>query len=93
MVLYKELCRKCRKNYVKITSKEKYPVCYECQKKELDGKIKDSKMKKFFEIPEDFYRENNFLRSIKLNYLRYGNLSEKQIEAFKKTVRNMKQKS
>jgi len=91
--IYKEQCRRCRKNYVKITSKEKYPVCYECQKSELKGRIRNKKMKKLFDIPEDLYKENNFLRNIKLNYLRYGSLTEKQIEAFKKTVKKMKEKT
>lgn len=47
-------------------------------------------MKKMFDIPEDFYKKNSFLRSIKINYLRYGKLTEKQIEAFKKAVDKMK---
>ena len=49
-------------------------------------------MKKFFDIPESFYEENVFLRDIKLNWLRYHNLSERQIEAFKNTVERMKNK-
>ena len=36
-------------------------------------------------------RENLFLRSIKLNYLKYGALTDKQIDAFKKTVERMKE--
>ena len=44
-----------------------------------------------FDIPEDGYRENSFLRSIKLNYQRYGELSERQIEAFKKSVAKLKE--
>jgi hypothetical protein len=65
-------------------------VCYECQKKELQGEIKDPAMKEMFDIPEEFYMRNAFLRDIKINYLKFGNLTEKQIEAFKKTVENMK---
>ena len=49
-------------------------------------------MKKLFDIPESFYKENSFLRDIKINYLRFGNLSEKQIEAFKKVVNDMNEK-
>jgi len=48
-------------------------------------------MKKLFDIPEKFYQENLFLRNIKSNYLRFGKLSDKQIEAFKKTVEKMKE--
>jgi len=46
-------------------------------------------MKKMFDIPEEFYVSNSFLRDIKVKYLRFGNLSDKQIEAFKKTVANL----
>ncbi len=43
-----------------------------------------------FNIPESFYMNSGFLRSIKSNYLRFGELSEKQIEFFKKAVKEMK---
>ncbi len=56
----------------------------------MSGEIKDPKMKKLFDIPDEYYQKNSFLRSIKINYLRYESLSEKQIEAFKKTVKNLK---
>jgi len=55
------------------------------------GEIKDAAMKKLLNIPEEFYKENSFLRSIKINCLRFGKLSEKQVEAFKKTVKKMKE--
>lgn len=73
-----------------MTWRQRYAVCYDCQKKELEGKVKDPEMKKLFNIPEKYYRENAFLRNIKINYLRYGRLTEKQILAFKKTVKNVK---
>jgi hypothetical protein len=57
----------------------------------LNQKITDPEMKKLFSIPEEYYKHNYFLRSIKLNYLRYQNLSEKQISAFKKTIEQVKQ--
>lgn len=88
-VKYKQKCSRCGK-YVPITRRQVYLVCPECQEKELAGEVKDPEMKKLFKIPIAFYRENAFLRSIKLNYLRYGNLSERQIEAFEKTVAEMK---
>jgi len=91
-VRYKQRCCRCKKNYEVVTWKQKYVVCYECQKKELATEIKDPEMKKLFDIPEEFYKKNSFLRSIKLNYIRYGNLTEKQLEAFKKTVKNLKGK-
>jgi len=82
---------RCKKNYVTVTGRQKFPVCYECQKKEMKGEITDPEMKKLFDIPEEFYKRNSFLRDIKINYLRFGKLSERQIEAFKKTVKEMKE--
>ena len=90
MVRYKQKCFRCKKNFVLITHRQKYVQCYDCQKKELAQEIKNPKMKKLFDIPEEFYKENIFLRDIKVNYLRYNNLSDRQIEAFKKTVERMK---
>ena len=90
---YKQLCFRCKKNYVSIISRQRFAMCYECQKNELNGEIKDKKMKKFFNIPEELYKESAFLRDIKVNYLRYGSLSEKQVEAFKKVVKKLKERN
>jgi CRISPR/Cas system-associated protein endoribonuclease Cas2 len=70
--------------------KDRWVVCYDCQKTELSKPIKGEKFKKMFDIPEEFYKENTFLRSIKLNYIKYGELSAKQIEVFKKVVKDVK---
>jgi hypothetical protein len=91
-VQYKQQCNKCKKNYVIANYRERYVVCYECQKYDMQGEITDPEMKKFFDIPDEFYMKNLFLRNIKINYLRYGKLSEKQIEAFKNTVEKMSKK-
>ena len=91
VVRYKQKCSRCRKNYVSVTWKTKFPVCYDCEKNSLQGDIKDPAMKKMFEIPIEFYQESMFLRDIKINYLRYGKLSDKQVEAFKNVVEKMKQ--
>ena len=90
MVRFKQLCQKCKKNMVLVTSKTKFAICYDCQKEDLQGEIKDPKMKKMFDILEEFYRESLFLRNIKSSYLRFGKLSGKQIEWFKKVVEDMK---
>ncbi len=89
-VSYKQRCGRCKKNMVVVTARTNFPLCYDCQKNDLNGEIKEPAMKKMFDIPEEYYQSNSFLRSIKINYLRYGSLSEKQIEAFKKTVEKMK---
>ena len=91
-IKYKKKCIRCNKNYVIATWKQRFVTCYECQKKELQSEIKDPKMKKLLNIPEKYYKDNAFLRDIKINYLRYGNLTEKQNEAFKKAVKKMKEK-
>lgn len=90
---YKQKCFRCRKNWVVVTWRQRYILCYDCQKKDLEGEIKDPKMKKLLDIPEECYKENAFLRSIKINYLHYGKLTEKQIEAFKKVVEKIKNKA
>ena len=90
-IKFQQKCNKCKQNYVTVTNRQRYALCYDCQKQEMEGEIKDPKMKKLFDIPEEFYKKNMFLRSIKINYLRFGKLSEKQIEAFKKTVKKMKE--
>jgi len=89
-VSYKQKCTRCRKAWVVITYRTRYPVCYECQKGDIKGEVKDPKMKKLFNIPEALYKESAFLRNIKQNYLRYHNLTEKQIEAFKKVAEKLK---
>ena len=88
---YKQKCSACKKNYVIATYRDRYPVCYDCQREELSSEIRDSSMKKLFDIPEELYRKSIFLRDIKLNYIRYGKLSERQIDAFKKTAAKLRE--
>jgi len=90
MVQFQKKCIKCRKNFVIVSGRRPFGICFECQKKQLEGEIKDPEMKKMFDIPEDFYKNNAFLRDIKINYLRWGKLTDKQVEAFKKSVEKMK---
>lgn len=89
-VKFKKKCFKCQKNYATVTYRDRYVICYECQKEQMQGDIKDPKMKKLFDIPEEFYKDNYFLREIKIKYIKYGSSTEKQIAAFKKTVDRMK---
>jgi len=90
MTKFKTKCSRCKKKYVIVSSRQRFAVCYDCQKSELTGEIKDKKMKALFNIPEEFYEENSFLRDIKVKYLKFGELSEKQIEVFKKVVADLK---
>ncbi|MBI5390130.1 hypothetical protein HZB02_01460 [Candidatus Woesearchaeota archaeon] len=86
---YKQKCYRCKKNYVITSYRNSFPVCYDCCKEELSKPVNDPAMKKFFAIPEDYYKQNSFLVNIKLNYLKYGTLTEKQIAAFKKVVEDI----
>lgn len=65
-------------------------VCAQCQMKEINQPIKNKKMKTFFSIGENLYLKSGLLREIKSKYLRFGNLTPAQIEAFKKTVKELK---
>ena len=87
---FKIKCIKCKKNYQLVDRPTQYVTCYECQKSELEGEITDPKIKELFDIPEEFYKDNVFLRDIKMKYLRFGNLSENQVAAFEKVVERMK---
>jgi len=92
MAQYKELCKICKTERVLIKSRKQFPICIKCQMKNFDQEIKDPKFKKLFDIPKEDYINNSFLRDIKSRYLRFGNLSEKQIEVFKKVVENENEK-
>lgn len=88
-ILYNQKCARCPK-MVPITSRKQFPLCYDCQKKDLQGVIKDPKMKKLFNLPEEFYKESPFLRSIKAYYLKFKEITVRQKEYFEKTVKEMK---
>ncbi|MGV8086877.1 MAG: hypothetical protein ACP5N1_04560 [Candidatus Woesearchaeota archaeon] len=90
-VQYKQKCAKCKKNYVLATSRTSYVLCYDCQKGTLSGEITDPAFKKLFDIPEEYYKENAFLRNIKANYIKYGSLTESQYTAFNKVVEKIKE--
>jgi iron uptake system EfeUOB component EfeO/EfeM len=90
-VTFKQKCSRCKKCYVLASKGQKQVICYDCLKKELSTPIQDEEMKKFFDIPEEFYQNNSFLRSIKLNYHRYEKLTDRQKEAFQKTVNELKE--
>ncbi len=86
MASYKQRCGKCKKNWVLMSWRGGFPICYECQKDDLIGEITDPEMKKLFDVPEELYRQSSFLCNIKKRYLQAGHLSEKQIAAFKQVA-------
>jgi len=66
-------------------------MCYDCQKAALNAsEVTDPLYKELLDIPEEYYKENAFLRNIKINYLKYHSLTEAQAAAFKKVVDKMK---
>ncbi len=71
---------------VLITNYRQKPVCTQCQMKEINKPITDPKFKALFDIAPELYEQSSFLRNIKDAYLRYGGLSDKQEEVFKKVV-------
>ena len=83
---YKQLCAICRKNHVLISARGQFPICTSCSMKQINQPIEDKKFKAMFDIDQKLYEQSSFLRSIKYNYLRFGSLSDKQIEIFKKVA-------
>ncbi len=76
---------------VVMYSHKQFPLCVDCHLKQLNHPIDDPEFQKLFDIPLKLYQESYFLRKIKENYLRFGSLTEKQIETFKKVVEDLKQ--
>lgn len=93
MITYQQRCGRCKKNFVMVSRGAQFVTCYPCQKAEMSGEIKDPKLKKMFNIPEELYMKNAFLRDIKIKYLRFGTLSDKQIEIFKKVAKELTEKN
>ncbi|MEK6849497.1 MAG: hypothetical protein AABY01_02920 [Nanoarchaeota archaeon] len=89
-VRFQQRCAKCKKNMVPMYSSKQFPICAPCQMSEINQPIDNAAMKKFFNLPEALYQESSFLRSIKSNYLKFGNLSPKQKEMFVKVANELK---
>ncbi len=87
---YKQKCIVCRKNYAMVTFKDRTPVCTECRMRDINKPITEPKFKKLFDIDKALYEQSSFLRNIKSSYLRFGGLSDKQIEIFKKVAKELK---
>ena len=93
MVAYKQRCAVCKNGWALVTSsRQKFPICKECEMKVVKGKVVDKTLAKMFDIPLEWYEENSFLRSVRYQYGRFESITEKQEEAFKKAVKEMKKK-
>ncbi len=87
MVEYKERCMVCKKAMVIIKSRRQKAVCLACQFRGIEDKpITDPTFKALFDIDAKLYEDSYFLRDIKAKYMRFGALSEKQIEVFQKVA-------
>ncbi len=75
---------------VVMYSGRQFPICVECHMKRIDKPVEDPKYKKLLDIPASLYKKSLFLRNIKEAFLRFDELTEKQIEAFKKTVKDLR---
>lgn len=87
---YKQKCIVCRKNYAMVSWKNRNPVCTECKMRDINKPITEAKFKKLFDIDKSLYEKSSFLRNIKSSYLRFGGLSDKQVEVFKKVAEEIK---
>ncbi len=89
---YKQKCIVCRKNYAMVTWNNRNPVCTECRMRDINKPITEAKFKKLFDIDKALYEKSSFLRNIKSSYLRFGGLSDKQVEMFRKVADELKKK-
>ncbi len=89
-VKFQQRCVRCRKNLVPMHSGRQFPICSQCQMKEINQPIESKKMAKFFDIPLTLYEQSSFLRSIKSQYLRFGSLTTAQRSTFIKVVKELK---
>jgi hypothetical protein len=87
---FKQRCALCKKNWAEMYSNRQFPICPQCQIKQINQPIDDPEYKKFFDLPLELYERSSFLRSIKQSYLRFGSLTDKQKEAFVKVAEELK---
>ncbi len=92
MVTYKQKCARCKTNWALVRGRSRFPVCIACEMKAVDKPIKDKTFAKMFDIPRAWYEQNHFLRSIRYQYASFESLTDKQIEAFKKTIKELREK-
>jgi hypothetical protein len=87
--LFKKKCGICKDVWVVINSRE-FPICVPCHMKQVFSEEVTDKKFKFLNLDRKVYEKSRFLRSIRQSYLMYKELSPKQVAAFKKTVKDLK---
>jgi len=66
-----------------------FPICVNCHLKQIFSEEVADKKYGFLNVDKSVYARSKFLRSIRQNYLMYKTLTEKQIAAFKKAVKEL----
>ncbi len=86
---FKQKCKICHKEWVVIRGRE-FPICVKCHMRQMTFEKITQLKYKFLNISKKLYEKSRFLRSIRQSYLRYEELTEKQIKAFKKAVKELR---
>jgi len=86
---FKQKCKICHNEWVVVNRRE-FPICVKCHMRQIFSEEIEDKKFKFLKLDKKVYEKSRFLRSIRQNYLMYKELTKKQIDAFKKTVKDLK---
>ncbi len=86
---FKQKCKLCKTEWVIMNYKE-YPICVKCQMRQAFSEEITAKKYLFLEIDKKLYEQSRFLRNIRQSYMRYKELTAKQIAAFKKVAEEVK---
>ena len=86
MVKYKQKCGRCKKNYTMSLRSQAFVMCADCHEPLINKPIEDADMKAFFEQADDIYDRDAYLRTVKMNYLKYGNITDYQRTQFLKVI-------
>ena len=86
---FKQKCKMCKEEWVVINRRE-FPICIPCHMRQIMSEEVTAKKYQFLNVTKATYEKSRFLRNIRQAYLMYKELSKKQIDAFKKVVKDLK---
>jgi hypothetical protein len=86
---FKQKCKICKECWILVKYRE-YPICVKCHMRQIFAEKVEDKKFKFLNVDKKIYEQSRFLRNIRQSYLMYKSLTDKQIETFKKTVKDLK---
>jgi len=86
---FKQKCKICHQEWVVINYRE-FPICISCHMRQIMSEKVTAKKYLFLNIDKKLYEKSRFLRNIRQAYLMYHELTKKQIDAFKKTIKDLK---